>query len=44
VTALDWFGRRCLAWPATLLGAALTMLGGGLLLFAAWLLEVEVPE
>jgi hypothetical protein len=26
------------------LGAALTMLGGGLLLFAAWLLEVEVPE
>jgi hypothetical protein len=41
VTAFDAFGRRCLAWPAAMLGAGLTALGGECLRFAAWLMEYE---
>lgn len=41
IAALDRFGRYCLAWPATYLGAALTSLGGGLLLFALWILDEQ---
>jgi hypothetical protein len=41
---LDWFGRRCLAWPAMLAGAGLTIVGGGLLKFAAWILDMTFDD
>jgi hypothetical protein len=45
VTALDAFGRRCLAWPATILGVVLTDIAARLLRFAAWLMEYDIfPE
>jgi hypothetical protein len=42
VTALDAFGRRCLAWPATILGVVLTEIAGSLLRFAAWLMDYDI--
>ena len=41
---MDDFGRRCLAWPATYIGAGLTILGGWCLRFALWLLDEEWDE
>ena len=44
MNALDWFGRRCLAWPTMLLGALLTICGGYLLRFAAWIMDIVLDE
>lgn len=41
MNALDWFGRRCLAWPAALLGAIFATLGGECLRFAAWVMDFD---
>ena len=41
---LDWFGRRMLAYPAWLLGAGCTLVGGWLLDFCAWLLDLTFDD
>ena len=41
MTRLDAFGRRCLAWPAAIIGAALTLIAGLFLRFAAWMMDYD---
>ncbi len=42
IDALDWFGRRCLAWPAMVLATSLTGISGYLLRFAAWITDIDI--
>jgi len=44
LTTLDWFGRRCLAWPLAILGSIGTDISGWLLRAAAWLVEYDLSE
>jgi hypothetical protein len=36
--------RKIIAWPFCLAGLVIVHIGGGLLLFSAWVLEVDVSE
>lgn len=36
------FTRRCIAWPPAMLGFLLTEVGGWLVTFAAWVMEIDL--
>lgn len=41
---IDAIGKRCIAYPLMFTGAALTHLSRVLLIAAAWILNIPIPE
>lgn len=42
MTGFVLFTRRCVAWPPALLGMAFTKVGGWLITFAAWVMDIDL--
>jgi hypothetical protein len=38
---IDFYARRCVAWPLAILGLLLTWISEGLIRTAAWLADVD---
>ena len=44
MNTVDRFGRRCIAWPIALLGMGLTWISQGLILAAAWIMDIDPTD
>lgn len=44
MTAINYYARRCIAWPLALVGLVCSFLSEGLIRSAAWLADVDPDD
>lgn len=44
MNAIDWWARRCVAWPLALAGMMLTWVSEALILAAAWVADIDPDD